>query len=952
MRRDEQRLKSEESLRARCEFDPALPINQRRDEIAAAIRDHRVVVLCGQTGSGKTTQLPKICLTLGLGKRGIIGHTQPRRLAARAVAARIAEELRIAPSDEAVGVKVRFEDRTGPGTVIKLMTDGTLLAETQSDPLLSAYSALIIDEAHERSLNIDFLLGILRGVLRRRQDLKVIVTSATIDPAKFAAHFAPVVGPVLGPVLGPAAGAVVPVIEVSGRMFHVEHRYVSSQSTSADLSRNPPGVEPELVGDAVDELLGPRGCGGDVLVFLPGEKEIRACQTHLRRTLGDSVDVLALMSRMSSDEQDRIFHVGGRRRVILSTNIAETSLTVPGIRGVVDTGLARISRYDHRTRVQTLPIERISRASAAQRSGRCGRVSEGVCIRLYEREDFDSRPEFTEPEIRRSNLASMILQSKVLGLGPLEDFDFLEKPDAGMLRDGYRLLWELGALSSSQSDGELTAIGRRLAGLPVDPKIGRMVLAAEEMRCLPDVLVLAAALSIQDPRERPMGREQQADAAHAVFRDGTSDFISLLNLWREYCARDGHARDGRGGGFAWAREHFVSGVRMREWVEVWEQLCSIAADLGLRGAGREGDAAGDIAPERGGASEAGSASKAGRERLHRALLTGLVGSACCRDEAGGGFEYRAARGVRCSIHPGSVLFKRSPKWIMAGEVVQTTKNYARCCAPIEPEWIEAVAPHVFERQMSDVHFDSEAGEARGFERVSMAGLVIVPRRSVAVAGTDPARARELLIEKVLCAEDGGAAGLSAGPGAGPGAGPKAGTEARAGAGESPSVVAFAAHNRGICAWAEGVRAKLRDRAVIRGEREIAAFFDRTLPRDVVDVRTLRAWLAREPGADARLRLSRADVAANTAGDAEELERRAGPARFPEEMAVGAERGRLEYRLSPGKDEDGVTLQIGLLGLAALRDERLAWLVPGMLGERVLAMIKGLGKDQRLALERA
>jgi ATP-dependent helicase HrpA len=865
-------VRKRRSLLPRPTFDDALPISARRAEIAAMIAAHQVCVVCGETGSGKTTQLPKICLELGRGAAGMIGHTQPRRIAARSVAARIAEELRV-PLGGAVGAQVRFNDQTSEATAIKLMTDGILLAETQNDPALTRYDTIIIDEAHERSLNIDFLMGYLRTLLPRRPDLKVIITSATIDPQRLSAHFG-----------GPT---VAPVIEVSGRMFPVTIKY-RPIGRDDDPDRN----VSLAVADAVRDLCSPRLPKGDILVFLPGEREIRNAADTLRREDSADAEILPLFARLSAEEQDRVFHPGDRRRVILATNVAETSLTIPGIRYVIDSGYARISRFDHLSKVQRLLVEPISRASAEQRSGRCGRVSEGVCVRLYAEESFKERPKFTDPEILRTSLAAVILKMKSLELGPVDRFPFVEPPTAAAIREGYATLFELGALDGEEPGAELTRLGHRLARLPLDPKIGRVLLAGSELGCLRDVLPLAAALSIQDPRERPMDRQQQADAAHSLFRDETSDFLTLLNIWDEYHEK---GDDGGAGLRAWCREHFVSHSRMREWIDTFHQLRELCEDVGLKATRTERDAV----------------------RVHQTLLTGLLASVLCRDEAGGSFEYSGPRGLKASIFPGSALFKKAPKWIVAAEIVQTSRVFARTVARIDPEWIGVVAPQVFRHELADASFDRETMSATAFERVTFRGLAVVPRRRVPLAPLDPAQARRLFLRHALAENlwnD-----------------------------DSP----FVRHNADVLARAKAVQTKLRRRNVVKDPDAIAQWFAERIPSSVTDAASFRTWYAAASPASPRLlHLSEAEVLNAEAAAASE------PSSFPDAISPGdGNPCALAYAWEPGKEEDGLTIKLPLLRLPDARAEALAWVVPGMLAEKTHALLKALPRSDRENLER-
>ncbi|MDX2115131.1 MAG: ATP-dependent RNA helicase HrpA [Planctomycetota bacterium] len=857
-----------------------LPIHEHADHIRAALRDHRVLIVCGETGSGKTTQLPQICLEMGLADRGIIAHTQPRRLAARAVAARIAQE-RGEPLGRTVGVKVRFEEVASRQTRIKLLTDGMLLAELASDPALARYSTVIIDEAHERSLNIDFLLGCLRQLLRRRDDLRVIVTSATIDPARFRAFF--------------AEHSVAPVVEVSGRMFPVEIRHRPPGAGGEDSDQ----VSSDAIVDAAFELLSlrRRSDAGDVLVFLPGEREIRLAADALRRAAVDA-DILPLFARLSSAEQDRVFHPSARPRVILATNIAETSLTVPGVRFVIDTGLARLSRYDPERRVQQLPIEPISRASASQRAGRCGRVAEGVCIRLYSESSLAVRPAFTDPEIHRTNLAGVLLQMKSLDLGPPRLFPFIDPPQEAALREGAQSLFELGATESADVDAPLTPLGARLARIPADPKVGRILLAAADEGCTREAVVLAAALSVQDPRERPAARQEQADRAHAVFRDETSDFLTLLKLWDQYT----HAADtlSQGSLFSWCREHFLSLTRMREWADFASQLRQLAADLEL--------------PL--------SSAPAAADAIHRALLTGLITGAACREAGAGVYEYRAIRGNTVHIFPGSVLFRKSPRWIVAAEFVHTSRLFARTVGPIEPAWLEELAGHVLQRQLSDKHLDTDTGHPSAWERLSMSGVVIVPRRRAPLAPHDPAGARQIFLRDALAA----ALWRTDAP--------------------------FMLHNRSLLAHAAQIEARLRRRNTLRPAEDVARLFAERLPQDVICPDSLRRWLGRAgPAAESALRLSLPDLLAADI-DAGDLD-----ARFPARISLHDPPAQpaplhadLSYALAPGKDEDGITATITLADLNQISPERALWLVRGMLPELVLALFKTLPRHTRSQLE--
>ena len=705
-RRSEAELAARRAALPRPEFPPDLPVSARREDIARAITEHQVVIVCGETGSGKTTQLPKICLALGRGVAGMIGHTQPRRIAARATAARIAEELKT-ELGAAVGYKIRFNDRIGANSYVKLMTDGILLAETQGDPTLSQYDTLIIDEAHERSLNIDFLLGYLKQLLPRRPDLKLIITSATIDAERFSNHFA-------------TAGRPAPVIEVSGRLYPVEVRYRPLEADeSGELD-----IDAAIV-DAVDELA--RIGQGDVLVFLPGEREIREAAEALRkhhfdgpgRRPGGHTEVLPLYSRLTAAEQDRVFksHIG--RRIVLATNVAETSLTVPGIRYVVDVGQARVKRYSYRSKVEQLQVEKISQAAARQRAGRCGRVASGVCIRLYDEADHNARPAYTDPEILRSSLAAVILRMKSLHLGEVEDFPFIEPPLPRAIADGYALLNELGAVDD---DNNLTATGRQLARLPLDPRIGRMILAARNENALAEVLVIAAALSVQDPRDRPHDRAQAADAAQLKFNDEKSDFLAYVKLWAFYeqaQAHNSHRKLAR-----LCHDNFLSFNRMREWRDIHAQLKEMTAELGWKAA----------------------ATPATFAQIHRALLTGLLGNIGLKSDEG---HYLGARGIRFWVHPGSGLVKKAGRWIMAAELTETTRLYARCVATVDVEWLEDVGGHLVKKSYSEPHWEKKPAHVAAFERASFYGLLLYANRRVHYGPMDPGDSRKIFIRQAL-----------------------------------------------------------------------------------------------------------------------------------------------------------------------------------------------------------
>lgn len=757
-------------------FSQKLPILRHREEISRALTAHQVVVVCGETGSGKTTQLPQICLSLGRGVGGTIGHTQPRRIVARSVASRIAQELG-EEVGQSVGYKVRFQDRLGPKTHIKLMTDGILLAETQSDRLLEAYDTLIIDEAHERSLNIDFLLGYLTRILAVRPDLKLIITSATIDPTRFSRHF------------GDA-----PIIEVSGRMYPVEIRY--RPLSGDDEDRRDLNMQ-EAILETVQEL-GRGPVPGDILVFLSGEREIRETTATLRKFRPYETETLPLYARLSAAEQDRVFLGHDKRRIILATNVAETSLTVPGIRFVIDTGYARISRYSYRAKVQRLPIEKISRAAADQRKGRCGRVSDGVCVRLYPENDYLLRREFTEPEIRRTNLAAVILQMKALGLGDVESFPFIDAPDKRLIHDGFRLLTELGAVDESL---ELTPMGRQLARLPVDPRIGRMLLGAKEEGSLTEVLVIASALSVQDPRERPFDRRRAADEQHARFQNRDSDFLSLFHLWQFFEEQRRHLSQSKLRKLC--QEYFVSYRRMREWRDIHQELYTLVRQLGFET----------------------NPSPASYKQVHKAILAGLLGNIATRRV---GSEYEGAHGVTVFLFPGSGLFKRRPQWIMAAEFLETSRLYAHTVAKIEPAWIENVAGALILRDYVEPHWDPQEGQVRAYEKCNLYGLVVHPGRKVHYGPLQPAESRRILIRSGLVEE---------------------GYHTKA---------PFWRHNRQLVAEIRQLEEKSRRRDVLVGDEQLFAFYDERIPQGIYSRRRLEMWLKNQANQQ-RLVLNRATL---------------------------------------------------------------------------------------------
>ncbi|WP_241017228.1 ATP-dependent RNA helicase HrpA [Paraburkholderia sp. Ac-20342] len=880
-------------------FPEALPVSGRRDEIARAIAQNQVVIVSGETGSGKTTQLPKICLALGrglgAGGTGLIGHTQPRRIAASATGRRIAEELGT-PFGEVVGYKVRFNDNLAPGASVKLMTDGILLAETQTDPLLKAYDTLIIDEAHERSLNIDFLLGYLKEILAKRPDLKLIVTSATIDADRFARHF--------GSEDRPA-----PVIEVSGRLYPVEVRYrpivedspavkaaqgtASSSGQSGPSGRERPKTQRETdrdlmeaIVDAVDELC--REGPGDVLVFLPGEREIRDAAEALRKHHPPHTEILPLFARLSAAEQERVFRTSNARRIVLATNVAETSLTVPGIRYVVDTGLARVKRYSYRNKVEQLQVESISQAAANQRAGRCGRVADGICIRLYEESDFQGRVRFTDPEILRSSLASVILRMKSLHLTAIETFPFIEPPPGRAISDGYQLLNELGAVDD---DNRLTPLGRELARLPLDPRVGRMILAARDQQALKEVLIIASALSVQDPRDRPIEAQEQADQAHRRFADERSEFLQWLRIWNWFEEAIAHKKSNRQLQDE-CRKNFLSQLRLREWRDVHSQLLTVVREHGWR----LNDA------------------EATFEQIHLALLTGLLGNIGLKadDEP----YYLGARSIKFYLWPGSALVKKAGKWVMAAELVETSRLYARCIAKIEPEWVEKVGAHLLRKSLSEPHWEKRAAQVSAFERAMLYGLPIYHRRRVSFGKQDPARARELFIRGALVE------------------------------GEFETKLAFFAHNRKLLADIEQLEHKSRRQDVLVDDELIFAFYDQALPDGIYTGASFERWYRDEVKKSGQpedklrlLYLSRDDLMRHeAAGVTTDL--------FPKRLTMAGIEMALTYHFEPGTPRDGVTLAVPLFTLNQVDARRCEWLVPGMLKEKAQLLLKSLPQKLR------
>lgn len=882
------------------EYPLELPVSGKREEIASAISRHQVVIVCGETGSGKTTQLPKICLALGRGVSGLIGHTQPRRIAARSVASRIAQELKT-PLGEAVGYKVRFNDKLSESSYIKLMTDGILLAETQSDKFLNAYDTIIIDEAHERSLNIDFLLGYLKQLLPKRPDLKVIVTSATIDADRFSQHF---------------NGA--PVIEVSGRTFPVEIRYrplgaAGFRAREVAEADNPQfdlddetvfgiarkaktearwleeddeeeAIE-EAILDAADDLL--RQSDGDILVFLPGEREIRDVADHLRKYQGRStklkhIEVLPLFARLSIEDQQKIFRSHTGRRIVLATNVAETSLTVPGIKYVIDAGLARVNRYSTRAKVEQLQIEKISQAAAKQRAGRCGRVSNGICVRLYSEQDFNGRPEFTEPEILRSSLAAVILRMAALRLGDVAEFPFIEAPSSRLIADGYQLLQELGAVDARR---QITDTGLQLAKLPLDPRVGRMILAAKREHCLREILIIASVLSIQDPRERPMDKREAADNAHAKFAGEGSDFMSYLKLW-DFFDNALKTKKSNKDLLNQCHSNFLSFLRLKEWRELHGQLLEIVTEMEFKLNEKE----------------------ANFEQIHKALLAGLLGNIGFKD--GDNDSYAGARGIRFHIAPGSTLKKTRPKWVMAAELVDTTKLYARGVAKIEPDWIEPLARGLTDSHYSDPRWDRKMGMVNAWERVSLYGLTIIPKRRVHYGPINPVESREIFIREALAN------------------------------GEFDTKAAFFTANERLIAEVEELEHKARRQDVLVDEHKLFAFYDAKIPADIFNAASFEKWRADAEKISPRLLyLTRDDLMRHGADAITAVQ-------FPEKIMLDGVETNLKYRFEPGHVLDGVTATVPLALLNQLNPVQTEWLVPGMLREKITYLIKALPKTFR------
>ena len=912
---------SNTSRRLEIRFPEELPVSGQRQIIKDALQNHQVVIVCGETGSGKTTQLPKICLDLGRGTINggkLIGHTQPRRIAATATAKRIAQELG-SPIGQDVGYQVRFADKTSSTASIKLMTDGILLAETQRDPQLKAYDTLIIDEAHERSLNIDFLLGYLRQLLPKRPDLKLIITSATIDAQRFSEHFA---------INGKAA----PVIEVSGRLFPVEQRYCPLEpDPKPDGKKESKAAKeiPETVAEEIANVWREGASGaGDVLVFLPGEREIRDCAEALRK---DHVlqqrfhpEILSLFARQSVAEQERVFSPGNGRRIILTTNVAETSLTVPNIRYVIDSGLARVKRYSYRNKVEQLQIEPISQAAANQRAGRCGRVSDGICIRLYSELDYQSRPKFTDPEILRSSLAAVLLRMSSLRLPKIQHFPFIDKPLGRAITDGVQLLDELGAIEFDESDAadskdinnsfKLTPIGKQLADLPLDPRIGRMLLAAKEQNALREVTIIASALATQDPRERPMDQGAAADQAHLLFADERSEFLSFVKLWDWYQDALRHKQSNRQLENL-CRSKFLSPRRLREWRDVHGQLHTMLAEKGWK--------------------ENGLA--ASYEQVHLSLLTGLLGYVAKKEEdeksqdrnskTGG---YVGARGIRPFIWPGSTIGKKAGAWILAGELQETSRMYARTIAKIEPQWVEKVAAHRLIKSLSDPFWDNRQGEVMAFERGTLYGLPIYHGRRVRYEPHNPEEARELFIGQALVQEE--IFGRIDTPAL------YRETEADTKK-QYPGLFGFFWHNCRLIKEIEALEHRSRRPDVLVDDDLLFAFYESRIPKEVCNREGLKAWFKKEPNLDSQLRLEKADLMRHEAAGIT-------VDRYPKKMLVGGAELNLTYHFEPGSPKDGVTLVVPLTQLNQVDGRRCEWLVPGMCEEKVLLLLKSLPQKLR------
>lgn len=854
---------SSRQLQLRFDNKPALnypeelPVSQKREDIVQAIKDNQVVVICGETGSGKTTQLPKMCIEAGLGIAGMIGHTQPRRIAARSVATRIAEELKT-NMGEVIGFKVRFSDTLGENSLIKLMTDGILLSEIHHDPYLNQYDCIIVDEAHERSLNIDFLLGYLKQLIIKRRDLKIIITSATIDTERFSTHF-----------------SNAPVFEVSGRTYPVEVRYRSTDTDDSQSNDNQANDLAAAISDCVDEIS--RIDRGDILVFLSGERDIRETADYLSKQNLQNTEVLPLLARLSASEQNRIFSRSAKRRIVLSTNVAETSLTVPGIKYVIDTGLARISRYSWRSKIQRLPIEKISQASANQRKGRCGRVSAGICYRLYSEEDFLLRTEFTDPEIQRTNLAAVILTMEHMQLGHVEDFPFVEPPDSRLITDGYKLLNELGAIGTSN---KVTETGKQLARFPIDPKLGRILIEANKESSLTEALIIVSALSVQDPRERPINKQQAADEAHKKFADETSDFLTLLNIWKKYELTKTELSGNKLR--KWCKDNYISWMRMREWTDTHRQIKQMLNEGKFHFNSTDAD----------------------YEKIHRALLSGLISQIGFKGE---GHEYLGCRQRKFHIFPGSGLFKRAPKWVLASEIVETQKVYARNLAKIEPQWISEKAQHLIKHNYSQARWEKKPSQVSALRKTTLLGLLINPGTNINYGPINPVESREIFIRSALvqgdfnCKHD------------------------------------FFLHNQTLIADIENMEAKSRRQDILVDENDIYEFYDRLLPEGIYSGPQLNKWV--KDNDTSVLFLKTEDLMNQSTGPiSADL--------FPDSLHINNIHFPLEYHFDPSHHCDGVTLVTPVAGLAALNSEICDWIVPGLLQEKMTELIRSLPKQLR------
>lgn len=860
-----QLAKTRETIKPIPDFPANLPVNERQEDICKAIEENQVIILCGETGSGKTTQLPKLCLKIGRGTYGMIGHTQPRRIAARSVASRIAEELKT-ELGESVGYKIRFADKLNKQSHIKVMTDGILLAEIQNDPFLQNYDTLIIDEAHERSLNIDFILGYLKQLLPKRPDLKIIITSATIDPERFAKHF-----------------SNAPVLEVSGRTYPVEVRYrpLSSNEDQGDKGETQKDIQQAIL-NAVDELSHKTSINkssGDILVFLSGERQIRETAEALRKHHPDKTDVIPLFSRLSNAEQQKVFKSHTHRRIILATNVAETSLTIPGIQYVIDTGYARISRYSYRTKVQRLPIEKVSQASANQRKGRCGRTSDGICIRLYSEDDFENRPVFTDAEILRTNLASVILQMHNIRLGHIEKFPFIDKPDSRLIKDGYQLLEELQAMNKQS----ITHIGKLLSRFPIDPRYARMIIAANEFSSLNEVLIIVSALSIADPRERPLDKQQQADQAHSQFKDEKSDFIAYLNLWNFYQEQRQHLSQNKLRKLC--KANFLSYTRMLEWRDIHSQLLNQCNEVKYKI----------------------NTTVAGYDAIHQAILSGLLSHTGLKNDEG---EYQGARNNIFAIFPGSNLRRKRPLWIMAAEMLETQRHYALTVAQIDPLWLEKQAQHLIKKSYSEAHWEKRPAQIAAYEKSSLYGLVINPRKKINYGPIDPVLSRELFIRGAFVER------------------------------EYSVHAAFFKHNEKLFTDIEKLEHQSRRQDVLVDDEVVFHFYDERIPEGIYNSKKFDSWRKGVEKDNAKiLYLSRDYLMQHSAGDITEEQ-------YPKQLIINNTALPLTYHHEPNSPEDGVTLTVPITLLNTLNPIQFEWVIPALLRDKITQLIKTLPKALR------